>query len=97
MKFLADMAISQSTITWLRDQGYDAVHVRDETMQRAEDAVILAHTLYTVEDTADHQRQPHVSFLDVFQHPGGIFLVVEHGVHCRHVVLLYIAQNKADL
>lgn len=42
MRFLADMAISQSTLNWLRDQGYDAFHVRDEAMQRADDSVILA-------------------------------------------------------
>lgn len=41
MKFLADMAILQSTITWLRDQEHDALHVRDEGMQRADDEVIL--------------------------------------------------------
>jgi predicted nuclease of predicted toxin-antitoxin system len=42
MKFLADMAISVSTVTWLRAQGHDTVHVRDEGMQRADDAIILA-------------------------------------------------------
>ena len=42
MKFLADMAISQSTLTWLRERGHDAVHVRDVGMARAEDAAILA-------------------------------------------------------
>ncbi len=42
MKFLADMAISRSTVGWLRDHGYDALHVRDVGMQRADDEVILA-------------------------------------------------------
>ena len=41
MKFLADMAISQSTLAWLRERGHDVVHVRDVGMQRADDAVIL--------------------------------------------------------
>lgn len=41
MKFLADMAISQSTVTWLRDQGHEALYVRDAGMQRANDEVIL--------------------------------------------------------
>jgi predicted nuclease of predicted toxin-antitoxin system len=42
MKFLADMAISQSTVLWLRQQGHDAYHVRDEGMQRSLDQEILA-------------------------------------------------------
>jgi len=42
VKFLADMAISQSTVAWLRDQGHEALHVRDVGMQRANDEVILA-------------------------------------------------------
>ena len=29
MKFLADMGISQSTVRWLRQLGYDAVHLRE--------------------------------------------------------------------
>ena len=42
VRFLADMAISQSTIAWLRTHGHDALHVRDEGMQRAPDELILA-------------------------------------------------------
>ncbi|WP_119071550.1 DUF5615 family PIN-like protein [Aggregatilinea lenta] len=42
MKFLADMAIAQSTVTWLREQGHAVMHVRDEGMQRADDTAILA-------------------------------------------------------
>ena len=42
MKFLADMAISQRTVTWLRDQGHEVVHLREQEMQRAPDDVILA-------------------------------------------------------
>jgi predicted nuclease of predicted toxin-antitoxin system len=30
MKFLADMGISQSTVKWLREKGYDAVHLREK-------------------------------------------------------------------
>lgn len=36
------MAIAQSTVIWLRDHGYEALHVRDEGMQRADDEIILA-------------------------------------------------------
>jgi predicted nuclease of predicted toxin-antitoxin system len=42
MKFLADMAISQSTVLWLRQQGHDAYHVPVEGMQRSSDQEILA-------------------------------------------------------
>lgn len=41
MKFLADMGISQSTVRWLLKQGYDALHVRDATMQKASDTEII--------------------------------------------------------
>lgn len=39
--FLADMGISQATVKWLREQGFDAFHVRDMNMYRATDAEIL--------------------------------------------------------
>ncbi len=42
MKFLADMAISISTVGWLRRQGHDTVHVRDIGMSQASDAELLA-------------------------------------------------------
>jgi len=42
VKFLADMAISISTVGWLRLQGYDVVHVRDVGMGQASDGEILA-------------------------------------------------------
>jgi predicted nuclease of predicted toxin-antitoxin system len=34
MRFLADMGISQQVIEWLRTKGRDAVHLRDEGLQR---------------------------------------------------------------
>jgi len=37
MKFLADMGISQSTVRWLRQLGYDAVHLREQELQRLPD------------------------------------------------------------
>lgn len=42
MKFLADMGIAQSTVKWLREQGHDAVHVRDFHMYKASDEEIIA-------------------------------------------------------
>jgi predicted nuclease of predicted toxin-antitoxin system len=34
MRFLADMGISQRVVEWLRTKGHDAVHLRDEGLQR---------------------------------------------------------------
>ncbi|GAX42348.1 hypothetical protein NIES4075_33490 [Tolypothrix sp. NIES-4075] len=41
MKFLADMGISLRTVFWLRGDGYDVVHLRDEGLQRLPDDEIL--------------------------------------------------------
>jgi len=56
MKFLLDMGLAQSTAGSLRQQGHDAIHLRDQGLQRlddeeiidkarAEGRVILAHDL----------------------------------------------------
>ena len=56
MKFLADMGMARSTVAFLRAQGHDAIHLRDQGLQRAdddkivekarsEDRVILTHDL----------------------------------------------------
>ena len=35
MRFLADMGVSMRVVDWLRAQGYDTIHLRDEgPMQR---------------------------------------------------------------
>ncbi|HIK17481.1 MAG TPA: DUF5615 family PIN-like protein [Leptolyngbyaceae cyanobacterium M33_DOE_097] len=41
MRFLADMGVSLFTVTWLREAGHDALHLRDEGLQRLSDAAIL--------------------------------------------------------
>ena len=41
MKFLADMGISTKTVAYLRELGHDSLHLRDEQLQRAKDAVVL--------------------------------------------------------
>lgn len=41
MKFLADMGIAYSTVTFLRDRGHDTVHLRDEGLQRLADEDIV--------------------------------------------------------
>ena len=41
MKFLADMGISMRTVHWLREQGYNVVHVRERNQHKASDSHIL--------------------------------------------------------
>ncbi len=41
MKFLADMGISLRTVAWLRDAGYDIVHLREQGLQSLPDEEIL--------------------------------------------------------
>mgnify|MGYP006308446339 CR=1 FL=1 len=41
MKFLADMGISPRTVEWLRQQGYDAVHLIEEGLKRLPDEDII--------------------------------------------------------
>jgi predicted nuclease of predicted toxin-antitoxin system len=41
MKFLADMGLARSTVVFLRAQGHDAVHLRDEGLQRLDDEEIV--------------------------------------------------------
>jgi len=41
MKFLADMGLARSTVAFLCAQGHDAVHLRDQGLQRLEDEEII--------------------------------------------------------
>jgi len=41
MKFLADMGISQSTVNWLKDRGFDAIHLREKGLQGISDAAVI--------------------------------------------------------
>lgn len=34
MKFLADMGVAAGVVSWLKTQGHDTVHLRDEGLQR---------------------------------------------------------------
>jgi predicted nuclease of predicted toxin-antitoxin system len=42
MRFLADMGLARSTVAFLQAQGHDAVHLRDEGLQRLNDHEIVA-------------------------------------------------------
>ncbi|MEA5489182.1 MULTISPECIES: DUF5615 family PIN-like protein [Pseudanabaena] len=41
MRFIADMGVSQTVVRSLQSLGYDAVHLRDQGLQRLPDALIL--------------------------------------------------------
>ena len=41
MRFLADMGIAQSTINWLKSNGYDSIHLRERGLQRISDTEIV--------------------------------------------------------
>ncbi len=41
MRFLADMGVSMKVADWLRDQGHDVIHLRDEQLQRLDDGSIF--------------------------------------------------------
>ena len=42
LRFLADMGVSWRVVEWLRTQDYDAKHLRDEGLERLEDADIFS-------------------------------------------------------
>lgn len=41
MRFLADMSVAARVVEWLRDQGHDAHHLREEGLQRLPDDQIF--------------------------------------------------------
>ena len=41
MKFLADMGVAQRVVQWLRENSYDAVHLREENLQRLPNGMIF--------------------------------------------------------
>jgi predicted nuclease of predicted toxin-antitoxin system len=49
MRFLADMGVSRQVVEWLHSQGHDAVHLRDEGLQRLPNGEIF-------QKAADEQR-----------------------------------------
>jgi predicted nuclease of predicted toxin-antitoxin system len=41
MRFLADMGVSQRVVSWLRNEGHDALHVREENLLRLPNGLIF--------------------------------------------------------
>ncbi len=48
MKFLADMGISPRVVEELRQQGYDAVHLLDESLYRDMRAININRHLFSI-------------------------------------------------
>ncbi|MBI2529486.1 MAG: DUF5615 family PIN-like protein [Candidatus Rokubacteria bacterium] len=46
MRFLADMGVDVRVVDWLRRAGHDAVHLREEGLQRPPDEAIFAKALH---------------------------------------------------
>ena len=42
MRFLADMGVSVRVVEWLRSQGHDVCHLREEGLQRLPDAEVFS-------------------------------------------------------
>ena len=42
MRFLADMGVSRRTVGWLREAGYDVVHLYDQGLQCLQDGEVFA-------------------------------------------------------
>ena len=45
MKFLLDMGLAPRTAQYLRERGYDAVHLREQKLQRLPDVQIVAKAI----------------------------------------------------
>ena len=41
MRFLADMGVSQRVVSWLRNEGHDALHVREDNLLRLPNGLIF--------------------------------------------------------
>lgn len=41
MRFLADMGVARRVVQWLGEEGHDAVHLRDEGLQRLSNGTIF--------------------------------------------------------
>jgi predicted nuclease of predicted toxin-antitoxin system len=45
MRFLADAGVSRRVVEWLKQQGYDAIHLRDEGLHKISDTEIFAKAI----------------------------------------------------
>lgn len=45
MRILCDMGVSMKVVDWLRDQGHDCIHLRDEGLQRLPNGAIFSKAI----------------------------------------------------
>ena len=45
MRFLCDMGVSAKVVEWLRSQGHESTHLRDEGLQTLDDRAIFAKAI----------------------------------------------------
>ena len=86
MRFLADMGVAQRIVEWLRANGHDAVHLREEGLQRLPNGEI-------VEKAASEKRIILTFDLDFGEivalssgHSVGVVLFRLHNTRTPHVI-----------
>ena len=79
MRFLADMGVAQRVVEWLRAEGHDAIHLREEGLQRMPDGDIF-------EKAASEQR-----IILTFDLDFGEIVALSGG--CRTSVILFRLHN----
>ena len=100
MRFLADMGVSLRVVQWLRESGHDAVHLRDEGLQRLPNGEIFSK--------ARDERRIILTFdLDFGEimaashgRPPGVLLFRLHNTRSDHVIQRLervLAESSAEL
>ena len=96
MRFLADMGVDVRVVHWLREQGHDAVHLRDEGLLRLPNGQIF-------EKAADEQRVVLTFDLDfgeiaalIGSHDVAVILFRLHNTRASHVIARLEAVLKAS-
>ena len=57
MRFIADMCIDVRVATWLNAQGHDAIHLRDQGLQRLANGEIFDNAIAESDEDAPSQRR----------------------------------------
>ena len=100
MRFLCDMGVSQRIVEWLRANGHDVVHLRDEGLHRLPDAAIFhkAFVEHRVVLTFD------LDFGEILSASAGklvsVILFRLHNTRAQHVLerlTAVLSQSSSDL
>lgn len=86
MRFLGDMGVDVRVVEWLRRQGHDAIHLREEGLHRAADEHVFAKAL--AEDRIVLTFDLDFSDLAVFtrNRPGRVILFRLENARTPHVI-----------